>query len=81
MLLIDSKIFTAHILEKVYFLWKQLKSKDEMINLILNQLAKCNNMLQLQHSNQSSSLWRRGVVLITTAQLHSTKLELRFCAG
>ena len=23
----------------------------------------------------------RGVVAITTAQLHSTKLELRFCAG
>ena len=26
-------------------------------------------------------MWRRGVVLITTAQLHSTKPELRFCAG
>ena len=26
-------------------------------------------------------LWRRGVVVITTAQLHSTKPELRFCAG
>ena len=25
-------------------------------------------------------LWRRGVVVITTAQLHSTKPELRFCA-
>ena len=25
--------------------------------------------------------WRRGVVVITTAQLHSTKPELRFCAG
>ena len=25
--------------------------------------------------------WRRGVVGITTAQCHSTKLELRFCAG
>ena len=24
---------------------------------------------------------RRGVVVITTAQLHSTKSELRFCAG
>ena len=50
-----SKIFTAHILEEVYFLWKQLKSKDEMINSLLNQLAKCNDMLQLQQSNQSSS--------------------------
>ena len=27
------------------------------------------------------SLWCRGVVVITTAQLHSTKPELRFCAG
>ena len=27
------------------------------------------------------SLWRRGVTVITTAQLHSTKPELRFCAG
>ena len=26
-------------------------------------------------------LWRRGVVVITTAQLHSTKPELKFCAG
>ena len=25
--------------------------------------------------------WRGGVVIITTAQLHSTKPELRFCAG
>ena len=25
--------------------------------------------------------WRRGLVVITTAQLHSTKPELRFCAG
>ena len=27
------------------------------------------------------SKWRRGVVVITTAQLHLTKPELRFCAG
>ena len=26
-------------------------------------------------------MWRRGVVVITTAQLHSTKLELRFHTG
>ena len=26
-------------------------------------------------------VWRRGVVVITTAQLHSTKPELRLCAG
>ena len=26
-------------------------------------------------------LWRRGEIVITTAQLHSTKTELRFCTG
>ena len=26
-------------------------------------------------------IWRCGVVVITTAQLHSTKPEIRFCAG
>ena len=25
--------------------------------------------------------WRHGVVVVTTAQLHSTKPGLRFCAG
>ena len=25
--------------------------------------------------------WRRGVVVITTAQLRSTKPQLRFCTG
>ena len=26
-------------------------------------------------------MWRRSVVVVTIAQLHSTKPELRFCAG
>ena len=26
-------------------------------------------------------MWRRGVVVITTAQLHSTRPELGFCDG
>ena len=26
-------------------------------------------------------MWRRGVVVITTAQFHSTKPEIMFCAG
>ena len=38
---------TAHILEEMHFLQKQLKSKDEMINS-LSQLVKYNDMLQLQ---------------------------------
>ena len=28
---------------------------------------------------RTRNLWRRGAVVISTAQLHSTKLELRFC--
>ena len=50
-----SKIITAHILKEVYFTWKQLKSKDEMINSLLNQLAKCIDILQSKQSNQSLS--------------------------
>ena len=30
---------------------------------------------------RKSFIWRRGVVVITNAQLHSAKSELRFCAG
>ena len=32
-------------------------------------------------SKRAGWFWRRGVVVITTAQFHSTKPELRFCAG
>ena len=30
--------------------------------------------------NIKTIMWRRGVVVIATAQLHSTELELRYCA-
>ena len=36
------------------------------------------------HQNDVSytvMLWRRGVVIIATAQLHSTKPDLGFCTG
>ena len=35
-----------------------------------------NSRAEIQHK-----LWRGGVVVITTAQLHSTKPELTFCVG
>ena len=52
-------------------------------------LKELKRTMELQHkeyhlffvSNTFFILWRRGVVVITTAQLHSTELELRFCAG
>ena len=33
------------------------------------------------YQHELIALWRRIVVVITTAQLHSTKPELRFCTG
>ena len=29
----------------------------------------------------NSLVWRRDIVVITTAQLHSAKSDVRFCAG
>ena len=31
--------------------------------------------------DENVTTWRRGAVVVTTAQLHSTKPGLRFCAG
>ena len=35
----------------------------------------------MQKRQRRATLWRRGVVVITTAKRHSTKPELRLCAG
>ena len=35
----------------------------------------------LSFCSHAETLWRRGVVVITAAQLNSTKSELRLCAG
>ena len=35
----------------------------------------------MKTNKQITYLWHHGVVVITTAKLHSTKPELRFCAG
>ena len=44
------------------------------INFVLNFLG---NLFE----NKYKAAWRRGIVVTTTAQVHSTKSELRFCAG
>ena len=31
--------------------------------------------------SKQETVWRRGVVVITTAKTHSSKSELRFCVG
>ena len=38
-------------------------------------------MIEKLYDRSFMTEWHRGVVVITTAQLHSTKPELRFCAG
>ena len=45
-----------------------------------SHLAEFQNVCLHLHV-QSFLLWHCGVMVITTAQLHSTILELRFCAG
>ena len=35
---------------------------------------------ELQNISDPLQMWRRGVVVITSAQVHSTKSGLRFCA-
>ena len=66
-------------------------------NLLHNHLKSNNVLLKLRNniwipkladmgkvtlkSNPETYLWCRGVVVISTAQLHSTKPGLRFCAG
>ena len=37
--------------------------------------------INIRKKKYIQSPWRHGVVVITIAQLHSTKSELRFCAG
>ena len=59
-----------------------------MDSLLINRdhppLSKNRHSLPLKlfdDSEKYCQLWRRGVVVITTAQLRSMKPELRFCAG
>ena len=46
--------------------------------MIFQRTARCQ---VLTSSFLCFIVWHRGVVVITTAQLHSVKPELRFCAG
>ena len=44
-------------------------------------LLHCHTVLTKESISLSFFPWGRGVVVITTAQLHSTKRELMLCAG
>ena len=47
----------------------------------VRQLVMIHPVNEIYIIEEINNLWRRGVVVITTAQLHSTKPELKFCAG
>ena len=38
-------------------------------------------MMSYRRNSAENEKWCHGVMVITTAKLHSTKLELKFCAG
>ena len=58
------------IVSSIFLTVLMLPESLEYCNVPLRAVEICNH-----------NLWRRGVVVITAAQLHSTKPELRFCAG
>ena len=79
-------LYNANIeVEKLKTLWELdlflehflLDSKNIAIAEDLNLSFNSN----LEASRGSPTLWHHGVVVITTAQLHSTKPELRLCTG
>ena len=69
-----ARIFSWFIFFFFYFnyLPDDVLCKISMVSMIYLILSKLMILL---------STWRCGVVVTTTAQLHSTKPELRFCAG
>ena len=52
-----------------------LKIQEEPQSLVTNTHKN------IRQCERLSKVWRGIVVVITTAQFHSTKPELRFCAG
>ena len=49
----------------------------EVMVHVIGFICECHTFVR----STNHFILRRGVVVITTAQLHSTKSELRFCAG
>ena len=49
--------------------------------LFLRYGPKCSQPIRLPDYLINPMVWLRDVVVLTTAQLHLTKLELRFCTG
>ena len=53
----------------------------QLVFACLEQNLRQGWRVEVWRRGRSNNLWRRCVVAITTAKLHSTKPELRFCAG
>ena len=77
--LINFKTFLISLAELSKLL--KLKNCHQQITYICLQrdLVSDWHLLEKKKS-KNQTLWLRGVVVVTTAQLHSTKPELRFCA-
>ena len=52
----------------------------QLVFVCLEQDLRWGWKVKVWRRGSTKNLWRRGVVAITTTQLHSTKPELRFCA-
>ena len=78
-------LFRATIIKKQMQLFSVLiGTRYELKNLLFVSIALRGAYLLKQYLLAlwfGAVVWRCGVVVITTAQLHSTKPELRFCAG
>ena len=62
-----------------YIVWACRTMSDHTHLISMNQFASSQD--EYLYAKNQTQMWRRGVVIITSAQLHSTKSELRFCAG
>ena len=88
----NNKGFTTTVYHKptfsgVYFNFNSFTADEYKNGLIYTLLFRIFSIVSdfskfhLEVNYLKNAPWRRGVVVITTAQLHSTKPELRFCAG
>ena len=80
-------LYNANIeVEKLKTLWElDLFLEDFLLddskNIAIAEDLNLSFKSKLEASGGSPTLWHHGVVVITTAQLHSTKPELRLCTG
>ena len=72
-------IFHIHFLDCLLLLSILLSLENQYMNHHVQNLLY--EPPHLKFTFLKYTLWRRGVVAVTTAQLHSTNPEFRFCTG